>query len=162
MKEVQTFHTPLKAARVMKVALQMNLMKMSEEMGLPEGWDKLEVGFRVGVVAGFVVVAGVVVRADDTSAITTCFPILQSKLANEIRVLQSRVNSCLCGYRQAWNNKSLQILVRLLDLMSRNRFEAISAFFHVVTSDEELVNASDPLKKVRPLHNLIKTKALEH
>ena len=43
MKEVQTFHTPLKAARVMKVALQMNLMKMSEEMGLPEGWDKLEV-----------------------------------------------------------------------------------------------------------------------
>ena len=66
------------------------------------------------------------------------------------------------SYRQAWNNKSLQILVRLLDLMSRNRFEAISAFFHVVTSDEELVNASDPLKKVRPLHNLIKTKALEH
>ena len=66
------------------------------------------------------------------------------------------------SYRQAWNNKSSQILVRLLDLMSRNWFEAISAFFHVVTSDEELVNASDPLKKVRPLHNLIKTKALEH
>jgi len=78
----------------------MNLMKMSEETGLPEGCDKLEVGFRVGVVAGVVVevvvVAGVVVRADDASAIMTCFPILQSKLANEIRVLQSRVNSCLC------------------------------------------------------------------
>ena len=69
------------------MALQMNLMKMSEETGLPEGCDKLEVGFRVGVVAGVVVevvvVAGVVVMADDASAITTCFPILQNKLANE-------------------------------------------------------------------------------
>jgi len=67
----------------MKVALQMNLMKMSEETGLPEGCDKLEVGFRVRVIAGVVVVAGVVGRADDASAITTYFPILQNKLVNE-------------------------------------------------------------------------------
>ena len=53
------------------------------------------------------------------------------------------------------------MLVRLLDLMSRNRFETISAFFHVVTTDEEAQLAGDPLKKIRPLHNEIKMKCLE-
>ena len=89
-------------------------------------------------------------------------PLTKEEMFRYIGVLLLLSINSMRSYRQAWNNKSSQILVRLLDLMSRNRFEAISAFFHVVTSDEELVNASDPLKKVRPLHNLIKTKALEH
>ena len=35
--------------------------------------------------------------------------------------------------------------------MSHNRFEANSAFFHVVTSGEESPN--DPLEKIRSMHN---------
>lgn len=53
------------------------------------------------------------------------------------------------------------MLVRLLDLTSRNCFETISAFFHVVTTDEEAQLSGDPLKKIRPLHNEIKMKCLE-
>ena len=46
--------------------------------------------------------------------------------------------------------------------MSRNRFEAISCFFfHVVTSQEEDQLRDDPLKKIRPLHDMIKASCLE-
>jgi hypothetical protein len=45
--------------------------------------------------------------------------------------------------------------------MPRNRFEAISSFFHVVTPDEEIQLAEDPLKKIRPLYESIKSKCLE-
>ena len=47
----------------------------------------------------------------------------------------------------------LKILVRQLDLMARNRFEAISAFFHVVTIQEEKQNKEDPLKKVGSMYD---------
>ena len=56
----------------------------------------------------------------------------------------------------------LRILVRQLDLMTQNRFEAISAFFHVVTIQEEEQNKEDPLKKVGPMHDTIKTKGLQY
>ena len=52
--------------------------------------------------------------------------------------------------------------MRLMDLMSRNRFEAINTFLHVVTPEEELQNEEDPLKKVRPLHDHVKKAALEY
>ena len=55
----------------------------------------------------------------------------------------------------------MQVLVRLLDLMPRNRFEAINAFFHLVTMDEESANVNDPLKKVRPFHDAVKKRCGE-
>ena len=58
-------------------------------------------------------------------------------------------------------NHCLQVLVRLLDLMSRSRFEAINSFFHLVTPGEELANADDPLKKVRPFYDDLKRKSQE-
>ena len=45
--------------------------------------------------------------------------------------------------------------------MTRNRFEAISAFFHLVTPQEELTNAQNPLKKILPLHQHMKAKCKE-
>ena len=50
--------------------------------------------------------------------------------------------------------------MRLIELMSRNRFETISAFLHVVKPSEEATLAEDPLKKVRPLYDNIKDKCL--
>ena len=57
--------------------------------------------------------------------------------------------------------KKAQFIVHLNELMSRNRFEAISAFFHVVTPQEELENAQHPLKKILPLHTHMKMKCRE-
>ena len=65
------------------------------------------------------------------------------------------------SYRHAWSIKNAQFIVRLNELMSRNRFEAISAFFHVVTPQEELANAQNPLKKILPLHQHMKAKCKE-
>ena len=46
--------------------------------------------------------------------------------------------------------------MRLLDLMSCNRFEVINTFLHMVIVDEEMQNAGDALKKVQPLHDHLK------
>ena len=45
--------------------------------------------------------------------------------------------------------------------MTRSRFEAINAFFHVVTPQDEAANSSDPLKKVRKFYDAVKAKCLE-
>lgn len=65
------------------------------------------------------------------------------------------------SYRQAWDKNSSQFMIRLLQLMSRNRFEAIGSFLHVVTPTEEAQLADHPLKKILPLHNYIKNKCME-
>ena len=52
--------------------------------------------------------------------------------------------------------------MRLLDLMSRHRFETINTFLHVVTVDEELQTEGDAFKKVRPLHDHVKKTSLEY
>lgn len=65
------------------------------------------------------------------------------------------------NYKKAWNKKSSQFVVYLLSLMSRNRFEAINAFFHIVTPQEELANANDPLRKVKTFYDVVKAKCLE-
>ena len=55
----------------------------------------------------------------------------------------------------------MQFLPVLLDLMTRNRFESINTFFHIVTSRDEEENADDPLKKVRPFYDHVKAKCAE-
>ena len=65
------------------------------------------------------------------------------------------------SYRHAWEKKSRQFMVRLLQLMSRNQFETIGSFLHIVTPAEEVQLANHPLKKILPLHDYIKGKCLE-
>ena len=65
------------------------------------------------------------------------------------------------SYKHAWSTKNAQHIVRLNELMTRNRFEVISAFFHVVTPQEEQENADHPLKKILPLHEHMKLKCKE-
>ena len=65
------------------------------------------------------------------------------------------------SYRHAWSMKNAQFIVRLNELMTCNRFEAISSFFHVVIPEEELQNSSHPLKKILPLRNHMKSKSKE-
>ena len=52
--------------------------------------------------------------------------------------------------------------MQLLDLMSCTRFEFINAFLQVFTVHEEVQNAGDALKKVRPLHDHVKKASLEY
>lgn len=56
---------------------------------------------------------------------------------------------------------NLQVLVKLVDLMSRHRFEEIGAFLHAVAPDEERILGNHPLKKILPIHNYMKSKCLE-
>jgi hypothetical protein len=65
------------------------------------------------------------------------------------------------NYRFAWSKKSSQYLCHLHQLLSRDRFEAIGAFLHVVTKEEEASMSSHKLKKILPLHNTIKKKCLD-
>ena len=65
------------------------------------------------------------------------------------------------GYRQAWDKNSSQFMIRLLDFMTRNRFEVIGSFLRLVTLAEELELASHPLRKFLPLHSYVKEKCLE-
>ena len=81
-------------------------------------------------------------------------PLTKEELLRYLGILLLLSINSVRSYRQAWNRKSSQLLVRLHDLMSRNRFEAISAFFHVVTPDKESPN--DPLKKIRSMHDGVK------
>lgn len=56
---------------------------------------------------------------------------------------------------------SVQVLIRLQELMTRNRFETISTFLHVVTTRDEARYRDHPLRKVLPLHNHMKQRCLE-
>ena len=64
-------------------------------------------------------------------------------------------------YTQAWNEKSCQYLPSLQCLLTRDRFEVIESFLHVVTVDKEAELSPHPLKKIQRLHNKIKTKCLD-
>lgn len=46
--------------------------------------------------------------------------------------------------------------------MSRNTFQAINTYLHVVSVEEELQNEGDALKKVQPLHDHVKKTALKY
>ena len=65
------------------------------------------------------------------------------------------------NYKQAWNEKSSQYLANLHRLLTRDRFEVIASFLHVVTAEEEAQLSPNKLKKILPLHNKIKTKCLD-
>ena len=65
------------------------------------------------------------------------------------------------NYRLAWSKKSSQHLSHLHRLLTRDRFEAIGAFLHIVTKEEEASLSSHKLKKILPLHDIIKKKCLE-
>lgn len=65
------------------------------------------------------------------------------------------INS-VCNYRQAWSKSHSQHLPQLHRLLSRDQFEAIGAFLHIVTEEEESSLSSHRWKKVLPLHNATK------
>ena len=46
-------------------------------------------------------------------------------------------------------------------LMSRNRFEAIGSFFHVVTLDEETQFSDHHLKKILPLYEVLRKRCFD-
>ena len=56
---------------------------------------------------------------------------------------------------------ALQVVIYLLSLMTRNCFEAINTYFHIVTPREEAANGNEPLKKVRRFYDAVKAKCLE-
>ena len=62
------------------------------------------------------------------------------------------------NYRKAWSESKAQVLIRLHDLMSCQRFELIGSFLHIVTMDQEDAMGDDPLQKIRPLYQHIKDK----
>ena len=65
------------------------------------------------------------------------------------------------NYCLALSKKSSQHLSHLHRLMSRDRFEAIGAFLHAVTGEEESSMSTHKLKKILPLHDVIKKKCLD-
>ena len=65
------------------------------------------------------------------------------------------------NYRQAWNNNSSQHLVQLSRLLSRDRFEHIASFLHLVTPSEEAQLSQHMLKKILPFHQHVKQRCLE-
>ena len=62
------------------------------------------------------------------------------------------------NYRKAWSASRAQVMIRLNDLMTCQTFEVIGSFIHAITIEEECGMVSDPLRKIRPLQDLIKTK----
>jgi len=62
-------------------------------------------------------------------------------------------------YRLAWNSSSLCYDSYVAQIMSRNKFEALMAFLHVVDKEQEdqLRQDKDKLLKVRPLYDYINT-----
>jgi len=64
------------------------------------------------------------------------------------------------NYRKAFSESRAQVLIRLPNLMTCQRFEVIGSFIHVVTKEEEESLVEDPLRKIRPLQEYIKKKCL--
>jgi hypothetical protein len=65
------------------------------------------------------------------------------------------------SYTKAWNSRNAQYILRLNELMTRNRFEAIASFFHLVTPEQERSLQDHPLRIILPLHEHIKRKSRE-
>lgn len=62
------------------------------------------------------------------------------------------------NHRHAWSSKKAQVLVRLEELLSCDRYEIIGTFLHLVTPAEEHQLSGDRLCKILPLHNYIKSR----
>ena len=57
------------------------------------------------------------------------------------------------NHRKAWSSLRAQVIVCLSDLLTCQRFVLFRSFLHVVSPEEEVVNASNKLRK---LHELCK------
>ena len=66
------------------------------------------------------------------------------------------------NHRKAWSSARAQVLCRLGELMTCQRFELLGCFLHVVTPKEEEDMASDRLRKIFPLVDHVKAKCLEY
>ena len=64
--------------------------------------------------------------------------------------------------RKAWNMAKAQVLVRLQDLLTCQRFELIGVFLHVVTPEEEVALGDKRLRKPLPFTDMIKKRCLEY
>ena len=65
------------------------------------------------------------------------------------------------NHRKAWSTAKAQVLIRLRDLLTCQRFELIGTFLHVVTKQEEEEVKQNRLRKLLPLINYIKSKCFE-
>ena len=65
------------------------------------------------------------------------------------------------NHRKAWSTARAQVLIRLRDLLTCQRFELIGTFLHVVTKREEEEVKHNRLCKLLPLVNHIKSKCFE-
>ena len=65
------------------------------------------------------------------------------------------------NHRKAWSTARAQVLIRLRDLLTCQRFELIGTFLPVVTKQEEEEVKEDRLRKLLPLINYIKSKCFE-
>lgn len=65
------------------------------------------------------------------------------------------------NHRKAWSTARAQVLIRLRDLLTCQRFELIGTFLHVVTKQEEEEVKEDRLRKLLPSINYIKNKCFE-
>jgi hypothetical protein len=88
-------------------------------------------------------------------------PLIQEEMMRYIGCLLILSISHARNYRHLWDRKSTQYLLSINTLMSRNRFEEISAFLHVVNPAEEEANITHPLKKILQLQDYIKQKCFD-
>ena len=65
------------------------------------------------------------------------------------------------NHRKAWSTARAQVLIRLHDLLTCQRFELIGTFLHVVTKQEEEEAKHNRLRKLLPLINYIERKCFE-
>ena len=64
------------------------------------------------------------------------------------------------NYSNAWKETSSQYLINLHRLLSKDCFEQISSFLHIVTTAEESNLSPHKLNKILPLHETIKKRCL--
>ena len=65
------------------------------------------------------------------------------------------------NHRKAWSTARPQVLYRLRDLLTCQLFELIGMFIHVVIPAEENAFIGNPLRKLQPLIDHIKSKCFE-
>ena len=65
------------------------------------------------------------------------------------------------NHRKAWSKAKAQVLVRLHDLLTCQRFELIGAFLHLVTPEEEASFGNNRLRKLIPFIDPMKAKCLQ-
>jgi hypothetical protein len=65
------------------------------------------------------------------------------------------------NHRKAWSHRKAQLLIRLHDLISCQRFELIGTFLHAVTPEEEEEMKGDRLRKLLPLIKYVRARCLD-